>query len=305
MLGRFVLRRLGQAVLTLLVASFLVFALGRVTGNPADTMLPIEATARDREAFINRMGLNRPIVHQYWIYLKHAAKGDFGTSLRSNLPVTRQVSEYMGNSLWLASVTVTFVVVVSIPLGVVAAVWRGRWWDKIAMTVAFLGQSVPPFWSGIIAVMLFGVLLGWLPTAGMGGWKHYVLPAATMGLTVVAGVVRLLRSSMLEVLSAEYVQLARVKGVRESLVVWKHALRNALIPVVTYVGFMYGLIVAAAVTTEVVFSWPGLGRATYEALLTRDFPLLQFAVLTWAALIIGINFLVDLTYVVLDPRIRL
>ena len=305
MLGRFVCLRLGQAVVTLLVASFVVFALGRVTGNPADTMLPIEATARERQAFIDRMGLNRPIVQQYWIYVQHAARGDFGTSLRSNLPVTQLVMEYMGNSLWLASAAVTFVVVVSIPLGVVAAVWRGRLWDRLAMTVALLGQALPPFWTGIIAVMLFGVFLGWLPTAGMGGWQHYVLPATTMGLTIVAGVVRLLRSSMLEVLGADYVTLARVKGVREGLVVWKHALRNALIPVVTYVGFMYGLIVAAAVTTEVVFSWPGLGRATYEALLTRDFPLLQFAVLTWAALIIGINFLVDLTYVVLDPRIRL
>jgi peptide/nickel transport system permease protein len=304
-MGKFVALRLAQAVLTLLVASFVVFVLGRVTGNPADTLLPIEASAKERQAFIERMGLDRSVLHQYGIYLRHAATGDFGTSLRSNLPVTTLVKDYMANSLWLASAAMLFVIAVSVPLGVVAAVYRRRLWDKLAMGVALLGQAVPPFWTGIVGVMLFGVFLGWLPTAGMGGWRHYVLPATTMGLTIMAGVVRLLRSSMLEVLDAEYVTCARAKGVSESVVVWKHAIRNALIPVVTYVGFMYGLIVAAAVTTEVVFSWPGLGRATYEALLTRDFPLLQFAVLTWAALIVVINFLVDLSYVVLDPRIRL
>lgn len=302
---RFVILRLTHALITLLVASFVIFALGRITGSPADTMLPIESTAAEREAYIDRMGLDRPIVIQYWVYLTYAIKGDFGRSLRNNYPVTELVGEFMVNSLKLASVAMVFVVVVSIPLGVVSAVYRGRLWDKIAMTVALLGQSLPPFWTGIMAVMLFGVLLGWLPTAGIGGWQHYVLPATTIGLTIVGGVVRLLRSSMLEVLDAEYIKLARSKGVAEGVVIWKHALRNALIPVVTYIGFMYGLVVAAAITTEVVFSWPGLGRATYEALLTRDFPLLQFAVLTWAILIIAINLLVDLTYLILDPRIRL
>jgi peptide/nickel transport system permease protein len=304
-LVRFVLGRLVQAFLTLLLASFAVFALGRLTGNPADTMLPIEATAQQREDFIQRMGLDRPLIVQYWVYLQHAAQGDFGRSLRNNYPVTDLVGTFLVNSLKLASAAMLFVLVVSVPLGVAAAVYRGRIWDRLAMTLALLGQSLPPFWTGIMAVLLFGVLLGWLPAGGMGSLPHYILPAVTMGLTIVAGVVRLLRSSMLEVLDAEYVKLARAKGLSEAAVVWKHALRNALIPVVTYIGFMYGLIIAAAITTEVVFSWPGLGRATYEALLTRDFPLLQFAVLVWAALIIGINFLVDVLYLALDPRIRL
>jgi peptide/nickel transport system permease protein len=305
MLVRFLSVRLLQALATLFVASFAVFALGRLTGNPADTMLPIEATAAEREIFIERMGLNEPIIVQFWVYLKHAAQGDFGNSLRNNYPVTLLAGEYLMNSLKLASWAMAFVVIVSIPLGVVSAVYRGRLPDRVAMTLALIGQSVPPFWSGIVAVMFFGVYLGWLPTAGMGDWQYYVLPATTLGLTIVAGVVRLLRSSMLEVLDTEYVKLARIKGLSESRVVWKHALRNALIPVITYIGLMYGQIVAAAITTEVVFSWPGLGRATYEALLTRDFPMLQYAVLIWAALIIGINYLVDLTYVFLDPRIRL
>jgi peptide/nickel transport system permease protein len=304
-LARFLTVRLLQALATLLVASFVVFALGRITGNPADTMLPIEATAAERSAFIERMGLDRPIIVQYWVYLTNALRGDFGRSLRNNYPVTLLAGEYLLNSMKLATWAMVFVVLVSIPLGVVSAVYRGRFADKVAMTVALLGQSLPPFWTGIMAVMLFGVYLGWLPTAGIGGWQYYVLPATTLGLTIVAGVVRLLRSSMLEVMDAEYIKLARAKGVAEGVVVWKHALRNALIPVVTYIGLMYGQIVAAAITTEVVFSWPGLGRATYEALLTRDFPMLQFTVLVWAALIIAINYVVDLIYLILDPRIRL
>jgi peptide/nickel transport system permease protein len=304
-LARFLTVRLLQALATLLVASFVVFALGRITGNPADTMLPIEATAAERSAFIERMGLDRPIIVQYWVYLTNALRGDFGRSLRNNYPVTLLAGEYLLNSMKLATWAMVFVVLVSIPLGVVSAVYRGHFADKVAMTVALLGQSLPPFWTGIMAVMLFGVYLGWLPTAGIGGWQYYVLPATTLGLTIVAGVVRLLRSSMLEVMDAEYIKLARAKGVAEGVVVWKHALRNALIPVVTYIGLMYGQIVAAAITTEVVFSWPGLGRATYEALLTRDFPMLQFTVLVWAALIIAINYVVDLIYLILDPRIRL
>jgi peptide/nickel transport system permease protein len=305
MLYRFIATRLAWALVTLLIASFVVFALGRVTGNPADTMLPIEATAADRQIFIERMGLNEPILVQYWIYLQQAFRGDFGKSLRNGYAVTLLTGEYFANSMKLASWAMAFVIVVSVPLGVVSAVWRGRFPDRVAMTVALLGQALPAFWTGIMAVMFFGVYLGWLPTAGIGGWEYYVLPATTLGLTILAGVVRLLRSSMLEVLDAEYVKLARTKGVSEGVVIWKHALRNALIPVVTYIGLMYGQIIAAAITTEVVFSWPGLGRATYEALLTRDFPMLQFTVLVWAALIIAINYLVDIIYVLLDPRIRI
>jgi peptide/nickel transport system permease protein len=291
--------------MTLAVASFVVFALARVTGSPADALLPVEASAAERQAFITRMGLDRSLWYQYGIYLRHATRGDFGTSLRTGHPVTELVLERLVNSLKLASVAMGLVVVISVPLGVVAALWRGSFADRVASIVALLGQALPSFWLGIVAVIVFAVWLEWLPTAGMGGWQHYVLPTITMGWGISAGVVRLLRSSLLEVLDAEYVKLARVKGVTESMVIWKHALRNACLPVVTFIGFMYGYIIAAAITTEVVFSWPGLGRLAFEAVLWRDFPLLQFAVLVWAALIIGINFLVDLAYVVLDPRLRL
>ncbi len=302
---KFLLIRFFQAVLTLLAASFIVFALARLTGSPADTMLPMDATPAEREALITRLGLDQPLASQYWLYLKDAIRGDFGASLRTRRPVTELVWDRLFNSLKLASAAMVFTVVISLPLGVIAAVYRGRLWDRVSMTVALLGQSLPSFWTGIVFILVFSVMLGWLPTSGMGGWQHYVLPAVSMGWFTSAGVVRLLRSSTLEVLDSEYIKLARLKGLRELIVVSKHAVRNALIPVTTFIGFMYGIIIAAAITTEVVFTWPGLGRLAYEAVLWRDFPLLQLTVLTWAFLIIIINFIVDIVYVILDPRIRL
>jgi ABC-type dipeptide/oligopeptide/nickel transport system permease component len=167
-----------------------------------------------------------------------------------------------------------------------------------------LGQSLPAFWLGIILMLVFAVWLRWLPTSGMESWRHYVLPAVVLGWGISAGVVRLLRSSMLEVLDSEFVKLARTKGLSEARVVWKHALRNALVPVITFAGFMYGVIIAAAIVVEVVFSWPGLGRLAYESTLWRDFPVLQLTVLTWTALVIAINFLVDVSYGLVDPRVR-
>jgi peptide/nickel transport system permease protein len=226
-------------------------------------------------------------------------------SLRTKRPVIDLVGDRLVNSLKLASVAMLFTVVISLPLGVIAAVYRGRIWDRVAMATVLLGQSLPSFWTSIIFILVFAVMLGWFPTSGSGGWQHYILPAVSMGWFTSAGIVRLLRSSTLEVLDSEYIKLARLKGLREVIVVSKHAVRNALIPVITFVGFMYGIIIASAITTEVVFAWPGLGRLAYEAVLWRDFPLLQLTVLTWACLIILINFGIDLVYVLLDPRIRL
>jgi peptide/nickel transport system permease protein len=302
---KFTLVRLFQAILTLAAASFVVFALARLTGSPADTMLPMDATPAEREALIARLGLNLPITQQYWLYLRHAVRGDFGVSLRTKRPVTELVRDRLFNSVKLASVAMALTVAISLPLEVIAAVYRGRIWDRLAMAVALLGQSLPSFWTGIVFILVFAVTLGWFPTSGLGSWRHYILPAIAMGWSTSAGVVRLLRSSTLEVLDSEYIKLARLKGLREFIVVSKHAVRNALIPVITFTGFMYGVIIAAAITTEVVFTWPGLGRLAYEAVLWRDFPLLQLTVLTWACFIVAINFVVDLLYVVLDPRIRL
>jgi peptide/nickel transport system permease protein len=301
---RFLALRLGQAALTLLASSFIVFALVRTSGSPADLLLPAEATPAERAAFIRRMGFDRPVAYQFGAYLRSVLQGDWGRSLRTGKPAVELVRERFWNSLKLATAAVAVTCLISLPLGVLAAAHRGRSWDRIGMGFAVLGQSIPAFWLGIVLVLVFAVWLRWLPTSGMGTWRHYVLPAVVLGWGISAGVVRLLRSSMLEVLDSEFVKLARTKGLRETIVVWKHALRNALIPVITFVGFMYGVIVAAAIVVEVVFGWPGLGRLAYESTLWRDFPVLQLTVMVWTGLVILINFLVDLSYGLADPRIR-
>jgi peptide/nickel transport system permease protein len=302
---RFLSIRILQAFLTLLGTSVMIFALARVSGSPADVVLPAEATPAEREAYIKRMGLDRPLPYQYWLFLRDAAQGDWGTSIRTAKPATELVGERLGNSLKLATVSVAVTLAIGLPLGVLAAVYRGGAWDRFGMAFALLGQSLPAFWMGIVLILIFSVFLRWLPTSGMDSWRHYILPAVVMGWGISAGVVRLLRSGMLEVLGSEFVKAARAKGLREPLVICKHAFMNALIPVITFVGFMYGVIIAAAIVVEVVFGWPGLGRLAYESTLWRDFPVLQLTVLVWAALVIFINLLVDISYGLVDPRIRI
>lgn len=304
MFGRYLWGKLLRAVVTLIAVTITIFALARISGNPADIMLSPDATPDDRLQLIERLGLNRPMLEQYVAYLSQTLIGDFGTSLRTGRPVEELVGDRLINSLVLASASILVAVTLSIPLGVLAATHRGKLWDRFAMALALLGQSVPSFLSGILAILVFSVYLGWFPTSGKGGAEHLVLPAVTLGWFTSAGIVRLLRSAMLEVLDTEYVKLARIKGLSESRVVWYHAFRNALIPVVTFVGFMYGVILAASVATEVVFNYPGLGRLAYEATLWRDYPLLQFTVLVWAFVIVSVNLAVDLIYAALDPRIR-
>ena len=304
-MARFLISRVVQAGVTLLVVSLLIFVLGRLSGNPAHTMLSMDATIEERAQFVRRMGLDRPLAHQYWAFLSQAVRGDFGESLRARVPAIEVVAPRMVNSLKLATVTILVTLLVSVPMGVLAAVKRGTAWDALVRGVAVLGQSLPGFWLAIVGILVFSVQLGWLPTSGMGTWQHYILPSTVLGLGISAGVVRLLRSSMLEVLESEFVKHARAKGVAETMVIWKHALRNALISVVTYAGFMYGLIIAVSIAIEVVFAWPGLGRLAFEAVAWRDFPVLQLTVLLWAALVIVINLLTDISYAFLDPRIRL
>jgi peptide/nickel transport system permease protein len=300
----YVAARVGQALLTLLASSVIVFALVRTSGSPVDLILPPDSTPAERDAMIRRLGLDRPLASQYGAFLWSALQGDWGKSLRTGRPATELVKERLANSLKLATAAVGITLLMSIPLGVLAATNRAGPWDRFGMAFAVLGQSLPAFWLGIILMLVFAVWLRWLPTSGMESWRHYVLPAVVLGWGISAGVVRLLRSSMLEVLDSEFVKLARTKGLSETRVVWKHALRNALIPVITFVGFMYGVVIAAAIVVEVVFSWPGLGRLAYESTLWRDFPVLQLTVITWTGLIIAINFLVDVSYGLVDPRVR-
>jgi len=301
---RLIAARLLQAAITVLLASVFVFVLARTSGSPADLVLAHDAPERERTAYIQRMGLDRPLIVQYYIFLSDALRGDFGKSIRTGAPATELVFERLPRTLALASVALLVVIMISFPLGIAAAVYRGGIWDRFGMGFALLGQSVPSFWFAVVLILIFGVWLRWLPSSGVGTWKHYLMPSIVLGWGISAGIVRLLRSSMLEVLGSEFVKLARAKGLSEGMVIWKHALRNALIPVVTFIGFMYGVILASGVVVEVVFGWPGLGLLAYESTLWRDFPVLQLVVLLYTALIVGINFVVDITYGVIDPRIR-
>jgi peptide/nickel transport system permease protein len=301
---RIALSRLLQGMLTLLMTSVIVFVLARTSGSPVDLVMPPEATAAERQAYIVQNGLDRPLPVQYVMFLANAVQGDFGQSLRTRQPALDLVVSRLGRTLTLATLGLVIALLVSVPIGVLSATHRGRAWDRVGQGFALLGQSIPSFLLGIVLILVFSIWLKWLPSSGIGGWRNYILPAVVLGWSISAGIVRLLRSSMLEALGGEYVKLARSKGLSEATVVWKHSLRNALIPVLTFIGFMYGVIIASAVVVEVVFGWPGLGYLAYESTLWRDFPVLQCAVLVYTAIIVSINFVVDLGYCLADPRVR-
>ena len=298
------LNRLLQGLVVILIVSAVVFLLSRLTGDPLTLSLPMNAKEEDFARARQELGLDRPLYVQYGIFLKDAVQGDFGRSIRTGEPVGRLISQRLPNSLSLAAAAIGFALLIAIPLGVIAAVKRGSIIDGFARVLALLGQVVPSFWLGIVLMLIFSVKLKLLPTSGTGSPLHYILPSFTMGWLISAGIVRLLRSSMLEVLDSEYIKLARAKGMKERTVIWKHAFRNGLIPVITFVGLMFALVIAAAVVVETVFNWPGLGRLAYEAVLWRDFPIIQATVLIWAVLVVSISLAVDMLYAVIDPRIR-
>ncbi|ETW95213.1 MAG: hypothetical protein ETSY1_31555 [Candidatus Entotheonella factor] len=303
-MGKLFVTRTLQAIFTLWVVSVVVFFSARITGTPDLALLPPDALPADREAFKKAYGLDKPPIVQYGRWLYRALQGDLGKGIQHKIPVLDLIAPRLLNSLKLAAVGLAMAVCLAVPLGVIAAVKRGEFWDRIAMAIGLGGQALPSFWLALMLVMIFSVRLKWLPATGSGTWQHYILPGFTLGWFITAGATRLVRSSMLEVLDTEFVKLARSKGVAEAMVVWKHALRNALIPVVTFIGFMFGVVIASSITTETVFVWPGIGRLVFEALLARDFPVIQGIVLIWSGIIIFLNLLVDLAYGVLDPRIR-
>ena len=300
----FILTRLFQAVLTLVLLSVLIFVLSRVVGNPADILIPIDSPPEARERFTRSLGLDRPLHEQYITYVSKLMQGDLGVSVRSREPVVDLVAARLPASLALAAVAMLLAIAMALPLGIVAALNRGKVLDTLASGLALFGQSVPAFWVGILLIQLFAVNLRWLPPSGAATPLHYVMPAFTMSLFVLAGMTRLLRTAMLEVLGSEYVRFARSKGVDERRVVWKHALRNALIPVVSFGGVYFSIMITMAIVTEVVFAWPGIGRLAYNAVVLRDFPLMQAVVLATGVIVIVVNLAIDMTYAFIDPRIR-
>jgi len=301
---RFIARRVAQSLGVLVVLALVVFALARVTGNPADLLLPEDATRDDREHLLKALGLDRPLHEQLVKFLSGALHGDLGTSIRYRRPAVELFMERLPNTLTLVPLALISAVVIAIPLGLLAAVYRGTIIDRLSGAIAVLGIATPSFWLGIILIYVFSIQLGWLPSARMGGPAHYILPTITLAAFLVAGMMRLVRSSVLEILDTEYVKLARIKGLSQTVVIWKHCLRNALIPVVTLFGVFFALLVTGAIVTETVFAWPGVGRLTYEAVIFRDYPLLQAVILLKAIIVLSVNLAVDILYAYLDPRVR-
>jgi len=302
---RFVFSRVLQSLVALAILSVVVFILARATGDPLQLILPMSATPEDYADARRYLGLDRPYVEQYLSFVGRAVTGDFGNSLRARRPVIELIQERLPNSLRLAAFAMGISLAIAFPLGVLAAVKKGTGLDRTAQVIAVLGQSLPTFWVAIVLVEVVAGRLQWLPAGGSTqGFASYILPGFTLGWFVVAGMMRLLRSGMLEVLDSEYVKLARVKGVVEHRVVWVHALKNALIPVVTFAGIYFSILVTTAIVVETVFAWPGLGRLAYEGISSRDFPVIQAVVLTTAAIVALVNLGVDCLYAVIDPRIR-
>jgi len=301
---RFAGVRILQSLIALAILSVVVFALARATGDPLHMILPMNATAEDYANARAYLGLDRPYVEQYLSFVGRVVQGDFGTSLRARRPVLELIQERLPNSLRLAAFAMTVSLAMAFPLGVIAAVNKGRAVDRIAQLISVLGQSLPTFWVAIVLVEFVAGRLQWLPAGGISGFASYVLPGFTLGWFVVAGMMRLLRSGMLEVLDSEYVKLARVKGVVEYRVVWLHALKNALIPVVTFAGIYFSILVTTAIVVETVFAWPGLGRLAYDGITSRDFPVIQAVVLVTGVIVAVVNLCVDCLYAVIDPRIR-
>jgi peptide/nickel transport system permease protein len=300
---QYIAKRFVQMFLALLVLTALVFTLLHLSGNPAGLLLPANATPQQIEQMSRALGLDKPILTQYINYLGRLFRGDIGTSYRMNLPVTKVIWSYLPNTLLLGVLAVCFATMISLILGIIAAIKRDTFADFFATFVATLGQSMPTFWLAILLLLVFGVKLKWLPVSGIGGWDHYVLPVISLGWYSNALLTRVIRSNMLEVLNADYVDVARSKGLSETTVILKHALRCASLPVVTIWGLQLGALLMGSIVTETVFAWPGVGRLAVESVLGRDYPVVLGLILTYGVMFALLNVIIDISYAFLDPRI--
>src|SRR5712691_2135386 len=303
-MGRYLLVRLIESIVTLVVISMVVFALARATGDPVTLLISDKATAQDIALLKQQLGLDQPAPVQYWVFISNAVRGDLGKSIADKGDVGSLIAARFPNSLLIGAPALALSTVLGIALGVAAAVGRNTWVDKSVRVVSVLGQSMPSFWLAIVLIVVFSVMLRWLPTSGMGGLDHYVLPVAVLTFFALPLRTRLMRSSMLEILDTEYVKLARAKGLSEGSVIWRHALKNALSPQLTSFGLTLAFAITGSVVIETVFAWPGLGQLAYQAMLSRDYPLIQGTVLLVAVFVLASNLLVDVLYAYVDPRIR-
>ena len=301
---RFIVARVLQAVLTLLILSLMVFLSIHLTGDPAIYMLGPEDGREEYEVLKKNLGLDRPLVVQYWDFLKDIVQADFGTSHFLERPAREVLFERFPATVQLAGAAFGLTLLFGIPLGILSAVKRDSIFDTFGKFFAIVGIAAPNFWIAIMLIMLFGGILGWLPTFGRGGIAHFILPAFVLAWGSMAGMVRLGRSSMLEVLDSEYVKFARVKGLPERLVIYKHALKNAVIPLLTFSGLTLAGLLNGSVAVEVVFAWPGVGRLMLQGIRSRDFPIVQATVMAAGFLYVATALIVDILYVYVNPRIR-
>src|SRR5882757_2676539 len=301
---QYIVRRVGYSLVSLFLLSLTIFVFVRLTGDPASLLVEPGASEADIEAMRRQFGLDQPLWMQYWHFIASFLTGDLGSSFYYRTPVLDLYFQRLPNSLLLAAVAMAFSLLVGIPSGILAAVRVGRFWDSAGKIFALLGLSLPSFWVGLVLILFFSVYLGWLPSSGSGTPLHLIMPSFALGWYFAAAHMRLTRSSMLDVLGSEYIKLARLKGLPEALVIAKHAFKNALIPVITLAGINLVIMVNVAVVVETVFAWPGIGRLLYEGIAFRDFPVVQATVLIGGAMIVVVNFFVDILYAVIDPRIR-
>jgi len=291
-------------VITLWGVSTLVFVVMRLSGDPVPLLLPQDASAADVARVRHDLGLDQSLPVQYGVFLSNVIRGDFGMSIYLGQSAFDVVLDRLPATLELAAASMLLAVAVALPLGVIAAVYRQRAIDRVGMVVVMVGQSAPTFYVGIMMIIVFSVTLQIFPSSGRGSWSQLAMPAATLGLFSMASIARITRSSVLDVLGAEYVRTARAKGLRERVVVGRHVLRNALIPIVTIMGLQFGSLLGGAVVTETIFAWPGLGRLAIQSISNRDYPVVQAAVFMAAVFFVGVNFIVDVLYVLINPRMR-
>ncbi len=303
MLGYFA-RRLLQGFMSIVGASIVIFTITRLTGDPVVLMLPPEAPPDVIDALRVKLGLDLPLWRQYLIFAGDALQGDFGRSYRWEMPALELVLDRLPATILLSAVALAFSMAVAIPFGVLSAVNRGGWVDRFGKVFAMAGQAMPNFWVGLLLILIFAIHLDWLPAYGAGTPAHVIMPAIALGWYPVAAQTRIVRSAMLDVLDSDYIRMGRSVGTPESSLVWKYALRNAAIPLITMLGVYFAAMLGGSFVVEVVFAWPGLGRTVVEALFARDFPVVQAGVLFAAAMFVVANLLVDLSYGIVDPRIR-
>ncbi|MBB6671992.1 ABC transporter permease subunit [Cohnella nanjingensis] len=304
-MGRYALQRLIGVIPLLFIVSVLVFLfIHLIPGDPARLIAGKEATLEEIQGIQHQLGLDLPLWKQYFNYMGDLLSGNLGQSIRSGLPVTDMLASRVMPTLWLTLLSMAWALVIGLFIGVVSAVYRNRWPDYVGTLVAISGMSIPGFWLGLVLIQVFSVQLGWVPTGGVDSWKSYIMPSLTLGAGIMSMLARYSRSSMLETMREDYIRTGRAKGLRETVVVGRHALRNSLIQVVTVAGLQFGFLLGGSVMVESVFSIPGIGRLLVDSILYRDYTVIQALLLIFATQFILINLIVDLLYGVLNPKIR-